>query len=93
MKYLYTLGYLILLFFTACYQEEPNKYSESNGQFSFTKTEVKNGVSFSWDETKISAFVEYVITKNVQSTPALKKLSDLKSSDVYARIKVQMRFK
>ena len=87
MKYLCTLGYLILLFFTACYQEEPNKYSESNGQFSFTKTEVKNGVSFSWDESKVSSFVEYILTKNVQSTPAVKSLSDIKASTIFARIK------
>jgi hypothetical protein len=87
MKYLCTLGYLILLFFTACYQEEPNKYSESNSQFSFTKTEVKNGVSFSWDESKVSSFVEYILTKNVQSTPAVKSLSDIKASTIFARVK------
>lgn len=87
MKYLYTLVIFVSLITSSCYQEEEKKYEENLYNVKFSKTPLKYGAAFSWDESKISTFVEYVITKNTKPTPALTKLADLKSSDVYARIK------
>jgi len=87
MKYLYTLGVLIILILTSCYQEEVNKYTSTNPSLLFTKTEIRNGISFHWNESKASSFVEYIVTRNVQSTPAVKEVSNIKASSILARVK------
>ncbi|MBK8734645.1 MAG: hypothetical protein IPL98_01685 [Saprospiraceae bacterium] len=87
MKYLYTLVIFVSLITSSCYQEEEKKYEKNLYNIKFSKTPLKYGVAFNWDVCKISTFVEYIITKSIESTPALTKLADLKSSDVYARIK------
>ncbi len=87
MKYLYTLVIFVSLITSSCYQEEEKKYEENLYNVKFSKTPLKYGVAFNWDVCKISTFVEYIITKSIESTPALMKVTDLKSRDIYARIK------
>lgn len=87
MKYLYTLVIFVSLITSSCYQEEEKKYEKNLYNIKFSKTPLKYGVAFNWDVCKISTFVEYIITKSIESTPALMKVTDLKSRDIYARIK------
>lgn len=90
MKYLLTLFLLGVSCFTACYQEESNKYSSQSRGLNFIKTEVSNGIVFNWDEPTISNFTEYVITKHLNSTASKMSIADLNklsSSNIVARIK------
>ena len=76
MKYLVTLMLLIAVGLSACYQEESIKYNSSEKLF-FGEKEVSNGVIFNWEESTISSFNEYVVTKHEQSTTAITHLADL----------------
>ena len=88
MKYLLTLVLISTICFTACYQEESNKYTTQANGLNFTKTEVSNGVVFNWEEAKMFNFTEYIITKHPNSTPAISNIEDLdklNSSNIVAR--------
>ena len=90
MKYLLTLVLISAICLIACYEEESNKYANQANSLNFTKTEVSNGVVFNWDESTISNFTEYVVTKHTVSTAAMKSavdLNKLSSINIVARIK------
>jgi hypothetical protein len=90
MKYLLTLVLISAICLIACYKEESNKYANQANSLNFTKTEVSNGVVFNWDESTISNFTEYVVTKHTVSTAAMKSavdLNKLSSINIVARIK------
>ncbi|MBK9994410.1 MAG: hypothetical protein IPP01_10590 [Saprospiraceae bacterium] len=90
MKYLLTLVLLCVIGLPACYQDDSNKYTSNMSGLVFTKTEVSNGILFQWDQSFLSNFTEYVVTKHDVSTDVVKSLSDLNklnSENVVARVK------
>ena len=87
MKYLYTLIVFISLLSTSCYQEDGNKYTDTSSSIKLTKTPLNYGATFHWSESNVSTFVEYIVTKNTQSTPAFSSVADLQSNTIVARIR------
>ncbi len=87
MKYLYVSCILFSSLYISCYKQDANKYSRSNVNLSFSIKEHSKGIVLSWEQTNISSFVEYIVTKSSESKAAVENLSDLDSKLIFARIK------
>jgi hypothetical protein len=76
------LSSLLLL---SCHKQELGKYSYDDASLGFLKKEQGNGIVLSWNQSVSLTFVEYIVTKNTKSTPALTTISDIQRETILAR--------
>jgi hypothetical protein len=78
---------LFVLVSTSCDKHESNKYDGNSINLGFSKTEQGNEIFLFWNPAISNTLVEYIVTKNSKSTPALTNISDIESETILARIK------